>query len=88
MIQVINGKRYDSQKSTTIGTISKGTGRTTTLEKTKKGNFFFYHDTQWQGEVDSIEPISKEEAIVQYGNIIGEADVDYESTFGEEPEEA
>lgn len=88
MIQVINGKRYDSQKSETIGAVSKGTSRKTTLEKTKKGNFFLYHYTQWQGEVDFIEPISKEEAIVQYGNIIGEADIDYESTFGEEPEEA
>lgn len=88
MIQVINGKRYDSQKSETIGTISKGTGRTTTLEKTKKGNFFLYHCTQWEGEINSIDPISKEKAVKQYGDIIGEADVDYESTFGEEPEEA
>lgn len=93
MKKVIGGKQYDTDTAESIADneFSDGSnrmtgGRCTTLYKTKKGNFFVHHETQWQGEHDSIEPLTKEEAIALYEEL-GD-DGDYKEIFGIEPEEA
>jgi len=93
MKKVINGKLYNTETAEEIAdnTFSDGsnrmnTGRCTTLYKTGKGNFFAYHETQWQGEHDTIEPLTKEEAKELYESLDGTGD--YEEIFGEVPEEA
>jgi len=94
MRQIVNGKVYDTDKSVCIasdrywdGHSFSRKGKNIYLFKTPKGNFFLYRTTQWQGEMNYIEPISKEEAKEWYEELpIHE--VDYEIAFGESPEEA
>lgn len=93
MKKIINDKLYNTETAETIadnefsdGSNRLNHGRATTLYKTKKGNFFAYHETCWQDEHDSIEPLTKEEAKAQYEDLNG--DGDYEEIFGEIPEEA
>lgn len=94
MKQVIDGKVYDTETATIIasdrywdGSNWERHGRNTYLYKTQKGNFFAYHTTQWQGEMNSIEALTVDEAKTLYERL-PEADVDYEEAFGEKPEEA
>ena len=93
MKKVINGKSYDTATAEAIADneFSDGSnrmtgGRSTNLYKTKKGNFFAHHETCWQGEHDTIEPLTKEEAKELYESLDGGGD--YEEIFGEAPEEA
>lgn len=94
MKQVINGKLYNTKTATLLasdhywdGHNWERHGRNTFLYRTSKGNFFLYHTTLWQGERDSIEAISEEEAR-QYYEQLPEAEVEYAEAFGREPEEA
>lgn len=94
MNRVIGGKRYDTEKAEVVATNSywdgsnwdRG-GRTQSLMKTKKGRFFMYFQTRWQGETNTIEPVTKEEAIDFYEELPVQ-EMDYVDAFGEEPEEA
>jgi hypothetical protein len=38
-------------------------GRNTYLYRTAKGNYFAQHLTQWQGELDRLEPLTLDEAV-------------------------
>lgn len=91
---VIRGKQYDTEMAEAIadnefadGTNRMNTGRSTTLYKTKKGNFFEFNETCWQGEHDTIIPLSKDEAKELFENLRNQ-NVEFEDTFGETPEEA
>ena len=46
-----------------------------------------HHTTMWQGERDSIEPVSVEEAKGYYEQL-PEQELDFAEAFGVEPEEA
>lgn len=83
--QVVDGKVYDTEKAEML-TESYGTGVGTHLYKTKRGSFFVAHSTIWEGREDSIEPITKEEAIARFGN--GMTPENYKGAFGEIPVEA
>jgi len=92
--QIIGGKLFDISKATEIagddywdGSNCTRSGRNTILYRTLKGNFFLGHYTCWQGERDSLEPISKEEAKEWYESL-SEQRLSYEEAFGEPPEEA
>lgn len=94
MQQIVNGLRYDTDKAEKIasddywdGSNHDRNGRNIYLHKTAKGNFFIHKTTRWQGERDSIEPVTVEEAKGYY-EILPEHEVDYPAAFGEEPEEA
>jgi hypothetical protein len=94
MKQVINRKVYDTKTATLVasdrfwdGSNWERHGRNTYLYKTAKGNFFAYHTTQWQGERDSIEALTVDEAKDLYERL-PEHDLDFEAAFGEKPEEA
>ena len=57
------------------------------LYKTVKGSFFLYRTTRWQGERDSIKPVTEQEARYWYEQL-PEHEMEYEEAFGEHPEEA
>jgi len=63
MKRIINRKLYDTDTATEIccdGVLNRnGCTRCSELYKTIKGNFFLWHKTMWQGEEDSIEPVSE-----------------------------
>jgi hypothetical protein len=94
MHQVINSKLYDTEKATLVtsdhywdGNNWERNGRNTFLYKTQKGNYFLYHTTRWQREIDHLEPISLEDAKVQYEKL-PEYIMEFKEVFGEEPAEA
>ncbi len=94
MKQIIGRKIYDTEKAMEIasdrywdGNNWERNGRNQTLYKTQNGNFFICNTTQWQGERDTIQPVSKEEAMELYESLPEHA-VEYKETFDVEPEEA
>ena len=94
MKQIINGKRYNTEKATLVasdrywdGSNWDRHGRNTSLYKTRNGRFFLHHETRWQGERDYLEAIGKGEAKAYYEEL-PEHEMEYEEAFGEEPEEA
>lgn len=94
MKQIIDRKVYDTQTATLIasdrywdGSNFERHGRNTYLYKTSKGNFFSYHTTQWQGERDTIEALTVDQAKDLFEEL-PEHDEDFETAFGEKPEEA
>lgn len=93
MKRIIGGKIYDTRKAVCIADdeFSDGNnrlthGRATKLYKTPKGRFFLYHETYWQGEDDTIEPLTPEEAKAEFEQLSGDPD-DWPEEFGD-PEEA
>jgi hypothetical protein len=89
MRRVIDGKLYDTEKATLLADneFSDGTnpishGRATYLYKTKKGNFFALHVTQWQGEHDTIEACPVERAKQIFQQLDDSQSPDYEEVFG------
>jgi len=94
MKQIIEGKLYDTETATLLasdrywdGHNWERHGRNTYLYRTRKGNFFLHKTTLWQGERDSIQAISEEEARHFYEQLPERA-VEYVEAFGTEPEEA
>jgi hypothetical protein len=94
MKAIIDGKRYDTDKAELVasdrywdGSNWERSGRNTMLYKTAKGAFFLHRTTQWQGERESIEALTGEEAR-EYYERLPELELDYAEAFGEEPEEA
>lgn len=94
MKQIIDYKLYDTNKAVLVasdrfwdGSNWERHGRNTYLYKGKNGSFFAHHTTQWQGERDHIEALTIEQAKDLYESL-PECDLDFESAFGEKPEEA
>jgi len=94
MKQIIDRKVYDTKTATLIasdrywdGHNFERSGRNTYLYKTAKGNFFTHNTTQWQGESDTIQALTVDEAKDLYESL-REHDLDFEAAFGEKPEEA
>ena len=94
MKKIINGKVYNTETAIEIasdeywdGSNRSRHGRNTYLYKTNKGNFFIFNKTNWQGELDSIEPISKEQSMDLFEQL-EEHEIEYEEAFGVKPEEA
>jgi hypothetical protein len=91
--KIIAGKMYNTATAEAIadnefsdGTNRLNHGRATTLYKSKKGNFFAEHETCWQGEHDTIEPLSIDQAKDLFQDLSGDADC-WTEHFGA-PEEA
>ena len=94
MKQIIDRKEYDTDKAQLVasdrywdGSNFERNGRNTYLYKTAKGNFFAMHTTQWQGERDTLEALTVDEAKDLYESL-REREMSYEAAFGETPEEA
>lgn len=94
MKRVVNGKRYNVGTAILLASneywdgsnFEKG-GRNTFLYKTRGGAYFRVDLTQWQGESDTLEPISREQAMVLYEDL-HEHIVEYEEAFDAVVEEA
>ena len=73
MIKVINRKRYNTATAVIIATNeykinspADGLRRTSSLYRTQKGEFFSTHETCFEGEHDSLQPLSEADAIDIY----------------------
>jgi hypothetical protein len=94
MQKIIGGKRYDTDKADLVasnrywdGHNWERHGRNTYLYRTNSGNWFLHHTTLWEGERDSIEPVTREEAKHHY-EALPESCMTFEDAFGESPEDA
>jgi hypothetical protein len=71
--QVINRKRYNTETATLLASNAywdghnfERQGRNSFLYRTPKGAYFALHLTRWQGEHDTIEPLTQEDALDMY----------------------
>jgi len=87
MSAVIHGKRYRTDTATLIASNAywdghnyERQGRNTFLFRTPNGGYFLQHQTCWEGELDSIEPLTRDEAITRYEEL-PEKDVEIEDAF-------
>jgi hypothetical protein len=92
--QIIDGKLYNTETATALadnefadGANRMNVGRSTTLYKTRKGAYFAEHCTCWQGEHDTIEVLTLEEAKSLYEGLRNQY-TSYVLAFGVEPVEA
>lgn len=86
--EIIDGKRYDVTKATLIaddcywdGHNMERRGTNTFLYRTAKGSYFTVRLTMWQGERDTLNPITQEEAIAAWQTYLPEHHVEYEEAF-------
>lgn len=92
MKQIINGMVYDTEMAQLIadnkywdGSNWDRRGRSNSLFKTKKGNFFILFETRWQGERDAITPMTQLQAEGWFEKL-PEVKVEFPAVFGHEPE--
>jgi hypothetical protein len=94
MRKVIDGKTYNTETAQLIaddvywdGSNFERNHRNTWLYKTPKGAYFVVIGSHWQGERDTLKPVSEEEAQRLYETLDNEQYVSWEEAFGREPEE-
>lgn len=94
MTKVIDGKRYTVNSSTLLadndywdGSNFTKNGRNTFLYRTRGNAYFRVDMTCWQGERDSINALTEQEAMELYEKL-PEQYVEYEDAFGVVIEEA
>jgi hypothetical protein len=92
MKQIINRKMYDTEISTCVASDDYFDGinrhrnfRNNFLYLTKNGAFFRYRKTLWQGELDYIERLNKEQAKDLY-ETLPEHYLTWKESFNEEIE--
>jgi hypothetical protein len=88
MSRIIEGRRYDTETATLLadnvywdGHNMERSGRNAWLYRTPNGRYFTVSGTLWQGERDTLAPVSLEEARRLYENILPEHAVAYEEAF-------
>ena len=86
--RIINRTRYNVATAALIASDAywdghnfERSGRNSFLYRTPKGNFFFVYLTCWQGERDTLEPATQDEAIEAYEGNLSEHDVSYTVAF-------
>ncbi len=94
MKRIVNGERYAVSTSTLLasneywdGSNWERNGENTFLYRTRNGAFFRVDLTQWQGERDTLEPLTRDEAMALYEEL-REHDVEYEQAFDAVVEDA
>lgn len=87
MVRVVAGKRYSTETATQIASDAywdgrnwERRGRNTFLFRTPSGRYFQHTRTQWQGELDSLEPLDIEQAQALYEEL-PEHDLGFEDAF-------
>lgn len=88
MTRIVNRKKYSTETATLIasdeywdGSNWERHGRNTFLYRTPGGEYFTVNLTQWQGERDTLEPISQDEALYLFENVLHEHQVNYSEAF-------
>ena len=94
MTQVIGGKRYSVKTATLLasdeywdGHNFERRGRNEFLYRTSKGAYFQVNLTMWQGERDTITPLTREEAMERWDQL-PEKEIEYAEAFDVIVEEA
>jgi hypothetical protein len=94
MTKVIDGKKYSTKTATLVaddvywdGNNFERSGRNTWLYRTRLGAWFLVRGTFWQGEQDSLEPISETEARDYFERSLTEHYMTWAEAFQQEPEE-
>ena len=87
-IRIVDRKRYDVSTAILIasdcywdGNNWERQGRNTFLYRTPGGNYFEVNLTRWQGERDTLIPLSQEEAIELYEHLDDTDAVTFEKAF-------
>lgn len=87
-VRVVNRVRYDVSKATLIasdcywdGHNFERNGRNTFLYRTSNGRYFTVNLTQWQGEEDTLIPVSLEDAIDMFTYHLREHVDSFEKVF-------
>lgn len=95
MSRIVNGARYNVATATLLasneywdGHNFERHGTNTFLYKTRGGAYFRVDLTQWQGQRDTLEPVTREEAIELYEQSLPEHMLPYEEAFDAVVEEA
>lgn len=85
--EVINGLKYSVEKAAVIahdeywdGSNMERSGRNCWLYRTPNGNYFKCNLTQWQGERDSLTPLSQDEAL-ELWEVLPEKQGSFEDAF-------
>ena len=88
MQRIVKGRRYDTETATLVasdhywdGQNMERHGRNTYLYRTPHGAHFVVTESLWQGERDSLEPVSLGRARELYEGPLCEHDVAYEAAF-------
>lgn len=91
MTEIIGGKRYRTETSTLVasdcywdGHNFERKGRNRFLFLTPNGRYFLQHLTQWQGELDRLESLDLEEALIVYEQL-PEKCLEFERAFPGQP---
>lgn len=91
MKQIIDGVRYDTEKSVEIanncywdGHSWDRSGRETRLYKTPNGRFFACYRTRWEGEQDRIAALTSDEAKKLYEQL-SKSILEFEDVFDKAP---
>ena len=86
--RIIGRKKYSTETAILLagddywdGQNFERSGRNTFLYRTKKGAYFEINLTMWQGERDTLLPISREEAINLFEGPLTEHRVNYAEAF-------
>lgn len=86
--RIVERKRYSVASSTLIahdaywdGHNFERSGRNEFLYRTPNGNYFVVSLTCWQGERDTLTPISQDEAIELFEGSLTEHEVSYAEAF-------
>jgi len=88
LVRVVDRKRYSVKTATLLASDAywdghnwERSGRNTWLYRTPRGRYFTVTRTCWQGERDSLEPVTEDEAIALYEGALSEHALDYEAAF-------
>jgi len=88
MSRIVNRKRYDTATAAQVASDAywdghnfERSGRNTWLYRTPRGAYFVVTRTQWQGEQDSLEPVTTERAIELYETALSEHEIEYGDAF-------
>lgn len=85
MKKVIGGKRYNTETGVLLAR-NKSTGRENYLYRTPNGAYFRHTETIWEGEHDSINPLTVDEAKNLFENY-NDTRMEWEEAFNEIPTE-
>jgi len=88
MVRIVERKRYDTETAKLLahdvywdGHNMERHGRNTWLLRTPRGAYFTVTRSMWQGESDTLTPVSQDEAIELYEGALREHEVAYAEAF-------
>jgi hypothetical protein len=87
-VRIVDRKRFDVATATFLASDAywdghnfERRGRNRFLYRTPGGAYFLVTLTQWQGEQDTLEPVTLEQAVELYEGPLTEHPVSYEEAF-------